>query len=234
MKIEVVSALKEYKEAKVLEVENIKFEEGRIYAILGLNGSGKSTLLHCIAGTCKLTKGEIKYNGKNFISEKNNISLMMQYPHLFNCSAKENIIMGLKFRKMSSNDIELKFENYAKYFDIGEIINKNGKRLSGGEAAKVAILRTVIQETEVAILDEPTASMDIESTIKAETLIKNIMDDKKTIIIVTHDLYQAERIADEVIFMDKGRILEMGEKNKIFNNPTNPKLRVLLNKITIK
>lgn len=230
MKIEVVSALKEYNETKVLQVENIKFEEGRIYAILGLNGSGKSTLLQCIAGTCPLTKGKIKYNDKNFISQKNNISLMMQYPYLFNCSAKENIIMGLKFRELSPKDIQYRFENYAKYFDIGEIINKNGKRLSGGEAAKVAMLRAVIQETEVVILDEPTASMDIESTIKAETLIKDIMNEKKTIIIVTHDLYQAERISDEVIFMDKGKILEMGEKNKIFNNPTNPKLRLLLNK----
>lgn len=234
MKIEVISALKKYKDEKVLEVGNIKFQEGKIYAILGLNGSGKSTLLNCIAGTCQLTKGEIKYNGKNFISEKNNISLMMQYPYLFNCSAKENIIMGLKFRELSPKDIQYRFENYAQYFDIGEIINKNGKKLSGGEAAKVAMLRTVIQDTEVAILDEPTASMDIESTIKAEALIKNIMVDKKTIIIVTHDLYQAERIADEVIFMDKGRILEMGEKKRIFNNPTNPKLRLLLNKIAIK
>jgi tungstate transport system ATP-binding protein len=230
MKIEVMNAVKEYNGSKVLDVENIKFEKGHIYAILGLNGSGKSTLLHCIAGVCNLTKGQITYNGKNFISEKNNISFMMQYPFLFNCSAKENIIMGLKFRKVCKKNIELKFKDYAKCLDIDEIINKNGKKLSGGESSKVAMLRTVIQETEVVILDEPTASMDIESTIKAENLIKNIMDDKKIIIIVTHDLYQAERISDYVIFMDKGKVIEMGEGDNIFNNPTNPKLRLILNK----
>lgn len=104
------------------------------------------------------------------------------------------------------------------------------EKLSGGETQKVALLRTVILESDVIILDEPTASMDIESTLASETLIKDIMKDKRTVIFVTHDFYQAERIADYVIFMDKGKIIEQGETDNIFNNPKNAKVRMMLNK----
>lgn len=230
MRIEVINGIKEYSGRKVLDAERIVFEEGCIYAVLGLNGSGKSTLLQCIAGFNELTHGKILYDKGDFNEKKQKISMMSQQPFLFNSSVKENIIMGLKFRKISKEIINKRFDNYSKYFEIDEILNKNAKKLSGGESAKVALLRTAILETEVVILDEPTASMDIESTMAAENLIKDIMNEKKTIILVTHDLYQAERIADYVIFMDKSKVIEQGKKNNIFNNPTNSKVKLILNK----
>ncbi|WP_102401842.1 ATP-binding cassette domain-containing protein [Haloimpatiens massiliensis] len=230
MNIELINGVKEYSGRKVLDAEHIVFEEGHIYAVLGLNGSGKSTLLQCIAGFNELTQGKILYDDGEFNEKKKEISMMSQQPFLFNSSVKENVIMGLKFRKISKEIINKRFENYSKYFEIDEILNKNAKKLSGGESAKVSLLRTAILETEVVILDEPTASMDIESTMAAEKLIKDIMDNKKIIIIVTHDLYQAERIADYVIFMDKGKVIEQGEKNVVFNTPTNSKVKLILNK----
>ncbi|PIH05556.1 ATP-binding cassette domain-containing protein [Clostridium combesii] len=230
MKIEVVNAVKEYAGRKVLDIEHMVFKERSIYGILGLNGSGKSTLLQSIAGFNKLNEGEIIYDGKDFNKVKDKISMMTQRPLLFNCSAGENIIMGLKFRKTPRRTVDARFEKYIKYFNINEILNKNGKKLSGGETQKVALLRTVILESDVIILDEPTASMDIESTLASETLIKDIMEDKRTVIFVTHDFYQAERIADYVIFMDKGKIIEQGETDNIFNNPKNAKVKMMLNK----
>ena len=91
------------------------------------------------------------------------------------------------------------------------MLNKNTRELSGGEQAKVSLLRTAILETQMTFLDEPTASMDIESTLRAEKLIKTMAEGKRSVILVTHDLLQAERVADYVIFLDKGRIIEQGE-----------------------
>ncbi len=127
MKIEVVNAVKEYAGRKVLDIEHMVFKEGSIYGILGLNGSGKSTLLQSIAGFNKLNEGEIIYDGKDFNKVKDKISMMAQRPLLFNCSAGENIIMGLKFRKTPRKTVDARFEKYIKYFNINEILNKNGK-----------------------------------------------------------------------------------------------------------
>lgn len=230
MKIQVINAIKNYHNRKVLDVDYIEFKPGYIYAVMGLNGSGKTTLLQSIAGINKLTNGEILYDGKDFKYIKDRITMMMQQPYLFDCSVKENIIMGLKFRKLDKDIVRSRIKSYIKYFDIDEIINQNSKKLSGGELAKVALLRTLIMETDIVLLDEPTASMDVESTILAEGLMKDIMNENRILIVVTHDLYQAERIADYVVFMDKGKIIEMGEKEKVFKDPKNHKLKLLLNK----
>jgi len=112
---------------------------------------------------------------------------------------------------------------------VEELLNKKSHWLSGGERAKVALLRTSVLETEVTILDEPTAAMDIESSMKAEELIRNLSKDNRTVIVVTHDVYQAKRIADYVIFMDKGKILEMGNKDEVLGNPKNKLLKQILN-----
>lgn len=230
MKIEVTNVVKEYDGRRVLDVEEMTFKEGFIYAILGLNGSGKSTFLECIAGFNKLYEGQIIYDGKNFSEVKDSISMMTQKPFLFSCSVYDNIVMGLKFRKFSKKAIESRFKKYIKYFNIDEILNKNGKKLSGGETEKVGLFRNIILESKILILDEPTASMDIESTLASENLIKNVLNDEKTVIMVTHDFYQAQRIADYIIFMDKGKIIEQGEKDIVFNSPKDSRVKMMLNK----
>jgi tungstate transport system ATP-binding protein len=110
-----------------------------------------------------------------------------------------------------------------------DILNMNAKKLSGGEAAKTAMLRAAVLETELTLLDEPTSSMDIENTLRAERLTKDISKNGRTVIMVTHDFYQAKRIADYIIFMDKGRIIEMGEKDKVLSNPENKLVKLILN-----
>jgi tungstate transport system ATP-binding protein len=160
---------------------------------------------------------------------KNNISIMVQKPYLFDDTSLNNIISGLKYRKFNANEISKRLEKYLSFFDISELKNKKSKWLSGGERAKIALLRTAILETELTFLDEPTASMDIESTIKAEVLIKSMSDEKRTVVIITHDIYQAGRIADYVLFMDKGKVLEMGLKDKVLINPENNLVKQFMN-----
>ncbi|MDF2676377.1 MAG: putative tungstate transporter, ATP-binding protein TupC [Bacillota bacterium] len=230
MNIKLIKAFKEYNETKVLDIDELQFEENNIYVILGSNGSGKSTLINIISGLNKLSGGKILYDDKILNNEiRKEISIMVQKPYLFNTTSKENILKGLKFRNFNELEINNAFEKYKSYFNIDNLLNKKSKWLSGGERAKIALLRTAVLETELTILDEPTASMDIESSMIAEKLILDMKHKKKTIIIVTHDVNQAMRVADCVIFMDKGKIIEMGNKNKVLKNPENRLVKQILN-----
>lgn len=230
MDIYVRKAYKDYNKLRVLDIDYLDLKKGYIYSIMGLNGSGKTTLMECIAGINSLTCGTITYGDNRGIEDvRHDISIMMQKPYMFDDSVINNIARGLKFRRFKKEDIKVRVEKYLSYFDMKDLLYKNAKKLSGGEAAKTALLRTAVLETNIVLLDEPTASMDMESTIWAEKLIKDMAVLDRTIIIVTHDLYQAKRIADYIIFMDKGRVIEMGEKNKVLQNPENELVRQILN-----
>jgi tungstate transport system ATP-binding protein len=229
MKVYIQKAIKKYNDTVVLNIDNLNLEDGKIYAVIGLNGSGKTTLMESIAGITDLTAGTIKYDSLSIEEMKGNISIMLQNNYLFTGSVLNNIICGLKFRKYKENEIKERLDKYLSKFDIVELLNKNSKKLSGGEKEKVCLLRTAILEASLTIFDEPTASMDIESTLKAEKLIKNMAKGKRTVVVITHDIYQAKRIADEVIFMDKGKIIEMGTKEEILKNPKHNLVKAILN-----
>jgi tungstate transport system ATP-binding protein len=227
--ITVENAVKDYGSTRVLDINKLEFNKG-IYVILGSNGSGKSTLLSCIAGLNNLSSGKILYDGKDFnMNMRNFVSLLVQKPYLFRKTSYENIISGLKFRKINLEEINKKVNKYLDYLDVQQLLNKKAHWLSGGERGKIALLRTAVLETEVIMLDEPTSAMDIESSIKAERLIMDMASSNKTVIIVTHDVYQARRIADFVIFMDKGKVIEMGKKEEVLMNPSNALIKQILN-----
>jgi len=229
MKVTLENAYKEYNSVRVLDIDELEFMEGNIYVILGSNGSGKSTLINCISGLDSLSGGSILYNGESINAKiRNEISIMVQKPYLFNTTSLNNIISGLKYRKINQDEISKRLEKYLSYIDIDDLKNKKSKWLSGGERAKIALLRTAVLETKLTLLDEPTASMDIESTLKVEKLIKR-MCKSSTVIIITHDVYQASRIADYVIFMDRGKVIEMGLKDKVLKNPENNLVKQLMN-----
>lgn len=223
------NATKDYGNTQVLDIEKFEFKEG-IYVILGSNGSGKSTLLNCISGLDKLSSGNILYNGNELNNSiKNSISLLVQKPYLFRKTSYENIVSGLKFKRISPEETDNRIKKYLHYFDVEALLNKKSHWLSGGERAKISLLRTAVLEAEVTMLDEPTAGMDIESSMKAEELIKDMSVGSRTVLIVTHDVYQAKRIADYVIFMDKGKIIEMGQKEAVLMNPSNALVKQMLN-----
>jgi tungstate transport system ATP-binding protein len=229
MNITVMDTIKEYNGKEVLYIDKLKFEEGYVYALMGLNGSGKTTLLQCVSGLEAFTRGTVLYDNRSFDEfVKRDISVMLQKPYLFNSSVIENITIGLKFRKLNKELIEDLINRYGSYFNLEGLLNKNTKELSGGEQAKVALLRTAILETQMTFLDEPTASMDIENTLKAEKLIKTMAQGKRSVVLVTHDILQAQRVADYVVFLDKGKIIEQGEKYKVFNYPEHKLLRQIL------
>lgn len=231
MKLIIQDLTKSYGDRRVLNIDQLQIDSGLVYAVLGLNGSGKSTLLECISGLVEYDGGEIIYEGENSLrTVKDKISIMTQSNYMFNKTVISNIRTGLEFRKYNEDQIEKLVSSYLNYFNLKPLLNKNAKNLSGGEKAKTALLRTAVLETDLTLLDEPTANMDIESTIQAEELIKSMAKEERTVIIVTHDLFQAQRIADFIIFMDNGKVIEKGNREEIFRNPKNKLVRMILNK----
>jgi len=230
MQVYIRDAYKEYDGKGVLNINEFTFSSGKIYVILGLNGSGKSTLLNCIAGIGDLDKGSITYNNLDINNVRRDISLVTQKPYLFNTTVFDNIIRGLKYRKADKHSIERLTEKYSGYFQIDKLMNKNAKKISVGEMSKTAMLRAAVLETSLTLLDEPTAAMDVESTLGAEKLIRTMVSNNRTVIMITHDLYQAQRVGDYIIFINKGEIIEEGSKAKIFTKPEHPIVKAVLNK----
>ncbi|MEL7646542.1 MAG: ATP-binding cassette domain-containing protein [Sedimentibacter sp.] len=229
MKVLLSDAVKDYDTCRVLDIGSLEFTKG-IYAILGSNGSGKSTLMSCMAGLECLSEGSILYDGRKLDANlRNSISILVQKPYLFNKTSYENIVSGLKYKRTPKEELQKRFDKYKSYFEVDDLLNKKSSWLSGGERAKIALLRTAVLETELTMLDEPTAAMDIESSMRAENLIRQMAENNRTVILITHDVHQAKRIADQVIFMDKGKIIEMGKAENVLNNPANKLVRQILN-----
>lgn len=216
-----VSVTKKYGERTVLDVDKLRFERGKVYAVMGSNGSGKSTLAGILAGVLK-GDGEIIYDGK-----KPETGYMPQKSFAFDMSLTANMLLGQPLRGRKA--IRDKARRLLADFGLGEMSKKNAKKLSGGETQKLALARLMMEEHELLILDEPTAAMDVNAVEKAEKLLKDyFVRSRPAIVIVTHSPAQTRRLADEVIFLDEGRVEEKGSVAEAFGNPRSDKLKKFL------
>lgn len=176
--------------------------------------------MYAITGFIDPNYGEVYINGSRLSSLPNYISIVWQKPYLFQGTVFENIAYGLKVRKVGKLKIKERVIEILKLFNIENIKDQKTNSLSGGESAKVAIARAVATSPQILILDEPTASLDPQSVLDIEKLILNLkMKFNITIIIVTHNMFQAKRIADEILFFADGRLIESGTTSKIFSSP---------------
>lgn len=208
MEVKVRNLKKYYKENLVLDIADYTFKEGQIIGLRGPNGVGKSTLLNIIAGLDPQFEGEVLYDGKP-LDEKiqKEITEVFQKPFLFKRKVKDNIKYPMFLRKLDKVEIERRTLELAKALDIEDLLNKRGNQLSGGEAQKVALARALVIRPKLLLLDEPTSSIDEEAMITIENCILNFhKQSNATIIIVTHDAIQSDRICDEVVFLERGRI----------------------------
>ena len=203
-----------YGDKLALDVD-CSFEEGKIYAIIGNNGSGKSTLLNALAR-------QIKFDGT--ISAPSKCVYMVQSAYNFDFSVKRNVLLFTK--KIDEQRIK-EAERMMKVIGIDALAKKNANRLSGGERQKTALVRTLTQDAELLLLDEPTSSMDVSSSKIAEDLIREYREKTGcTVFIVTHSVLQAETIADEILFLDGGKLVERGKD--ITKTPSSPALQSYL------
>ena len=211
MKISAFS--KTYNSRKVLDFPGIELEPGKIYAIIGANGSGKSTFAKVLAGVEKADrKGRLTDVSIGYMPQKN---------YAFRMSTQANILLGSREYKLANKLME--------DLQIDHLSHKRADWLSGGETARMALARLMIRRFDAVILDEPTAAMDMESTLLAEKVIVGyVRQTNCTLILVTHSLQQARRIADEALYFHKGNLLESGPKDAILTEPTQPETRQFL------
>lgn len=225
-----------YGNKNILKNINIAFEKNKITAIIGPSGCGKSTFLKTLNRTVEeyggKSNGNIYLNNENIMvipvqSLRNKIGMVFQSPVVFPFSIYKNmtyapIYYGEK-NKDKLNEIAVKYLKKAGlYEEVKGDLNMLASKLSGGQQQRLVIARCLTVNPEVILLDEPCSALDIKNTANIEKMLLEIKKEY-TIIIVTHNLAQAKRIADNVIYMEDGIIVETGIPDKIFNSPVDSK-----------
>jgi ABC-type multidrug transport system ATPase subunit len=196
---------KTYEDTKVLDFPGLDLESGKIYAVIGANGSGKSTF-------GKILSGVLKPDKREHMPRTVTVGYMPQKSYGFRMSTKANILLNGKDEARANALMDA--------IQIRHLENKRADKLSGGETARMALVRLMMKHYDMVLLDEPTAAMDMETTLLSEKLIAEYVKESNcSLILVTHSLQQARRIADEVWYFHKGKLLETGSKEQVLNSP---------------
>ena len=228
-----LKAISKIYDREVLQIGSLTLHKGYIYGIIGPSGAGKSTLLRVINLLTLPEKGEVLYkgrpvphNGPDRLALQRKMALVFQKNHLFRDSVWNNVAYGLRARGFPRTLIKARVEDLLRQVGLTEFAARRADTLSGGEAQRVAIARAVAFEPELLLLDEPTANLDPDNIELIEEMIASLSRTKEiTVIMVTHNIFQARRIADQVIFINQGKVVEMGPTEKIFGEPVEDSTR---------
>jgi len=213
---------KEYQGRCVLDIEDLRFEQMKRYALLGANGSGKSTLLKILAGAEKQTDGTIKID----IAGKKAIGYLPQTPYGFSISVLKNVLLALD----NYPDRQEKAKAAIESVGLGALIHASGSKLSGGETQRLAFARIISMPRKLLLLDEPTAATDINGiNLLEKALLKYCEQNECTVIFSTHSPAQAIRLADEVVFLHQGLVAEHGPAKQTLREPQSTEARAFLN-----
>lgn len=229
--IEIKNIHKAYGKNKVLRGVDIKVEKGDVVVILGSSGSGKTTLLRCINFLEKADEGEIRINDrqvkfknaskKEILDIRKKTAFVFQNYNLFNNkTALENVTEGLIVaRKIPKKEAEERAKDTLDKVGLSQKYDSYPSQLSGGQQQRVGIARALVLNPEVILFDEPTSALDPELIGEALAVIKKVAKEGITMIVVTHEMSFASDVANHVIFMDEGVIVEEGTPNEIFTHP---------------
>ncbi len=238
--IEISHLSKAFGHNVVLKDINAKFYQGEVVCVIGSSGSGKSTMLRCLNLLETPTSGDILFKNESIITKKidinkyrSKVGMCFQSFNLFNnMTVLQNCMIGqqkvLKRQKEEAKKIAIEFLSKV---NMAAYINANVTLLSGGQKQRVAIARALAMSPEVLLFDEPTSALDPEMVGEVLDVIKNLANEKMTMIIVTHEMDFARQLADRVMFMDQGVIAEEGSSEKIFSSPENIRTKEFLKRV---
>lgn len=210
--------VKRYGDFTAVDHVDFSMHKGEIVAIIGPSGSGKSTLLRCINGLNSITEGEIELKGTT--------GMVFQHFNLFHhMTCRENITYApIKVKKEDKAEVEKKADSLLKMVGLENKGDVYPAHISGGQKQRVAIARALAMEPDLMLFDEPTSALDPEITGEVLNVMKKLAESHTTMIIVTHEMGFAKEVADRVLFMDNGAIVEEGTPAELFENPKSERL----------
>jgi putative lysine transport system ATP-binding protein len=235
--IEIQHLSKSFGNHEVLKDIDFSVEKGEVVCIIGASGSGKSTLLRCVNLLEQPSGGQIIYNGENILDDKHDLymyrtklGMVFQQFNLFNNhNVLSNCTVGqMKVLKRSKEEAEAVALKYLQVVGMEAFINAKPKQLSGGQKQRVAIARALSMEPDVMLFDEPTSALDPEMVGEVLKVMKTLADSGLTMLVVTHEMGFAKEVADRVVFMDNGVIVEEDSPEVIFNAPKHERTREFL------
>ncbi len=225
MELQIQNLKKSYGTHTVLDIGSLTVHDGGITAVVGPNGAGKSTLLNILAGLMKSDDGEVYYGGSREIPFQK-MTMVFQEPCLISSTVEKNIAYPLKLRKYSGKEIHSRVGTLAAELGLTHLLGRRTEGLSLGEVQKTALARALSFEPELLFLDEPCASIDPHATLEIEEmLLKRKREKGTTILIITHDLAQAGRLADQVVLLKEGKVVEACGAEKFFSHPDKEETR---------
>lgn len=238
--IKVVNLNKKYGDNEVLKNINMEITKGEAISIIGPSGSGKSTLLRCMNGLEELTGGHIYVGELDIADHDTNIDVLRQrvgmvfqsfnlFPHL---TVIENIILApVTLKKMSRDEAIKKAHRLLEKVGLSDKGDVYPASLSGGQKQRVAIARALAMEPEALLFDEPTSALDPEMVGEVLKVMKDLVKEGMTMVVVTHEMGFAREVCDRVIFMADSEIVEEGKPEDVFSNPQNERTRNFLNTV---
>lgn len=238
--IELENVNKYFGEAHVLKDINLSINKGEVAVIIGPSGSGKSTLCRTINRLESIDSGKIWIEGFLLPEEghelaelRSRIGMVFQSFNLFDhLSVLRNVTLApMDVKKVNKADAEAKAMELLKRVGVDDQAEKYPAQLSGGQRQRVAIARALAMEPDVMLFDEPTSALDPEMVNEVLDVMTSLASDGMTMVVVTHEMNFARRVADRVIFMDSGMIIEENSPDEFFDNPQNERAKIFLNSI---
>ncbi|MER8821081.1 amino acid ABC transporter ATP-binding protein [Mesorhizobium sp. M0166] len=227
-----------YGAVQVLHDVSLKVQPGTVTCLIGPSGSGKSTLLRCLNRLVECRAGDILLDGESIYKQtpdqlRRRVGMVFQQFNLFpDRSALANITLALrKVKRMSREEAE--GAALARLHEVGLLERKDHRpaNLSGGQQQRVAIARALALEPEIMLFDEVTSALDPELVKGVLNLMADLGRGGMTMVVVTHEMNFARKVANQVVFMDEGRIVEAGRPEDLFDNPQSPRLRRFLSEV---
>lgn len=235
--LEIKNLVKNYADRTVLKGINLSVEQGEVVVILGPSGCGKSTLLRCINGLEPIQSGELLLSQQQlgtdirWVEARQHIGMVFQSYELFShMTVIENILLGpLKVQKRQRAEVEQQADLLLKRIGLYERKNAYPRELSGGQKQRIAIVRALCMNPDIMLFDEVTAALDPEMVREVLDVILELAKEGMTMLIVSHEMAFARQVADRIIFMDQGNIIEQSAPEPFFSQPQTDRAKAFLN-----
>ncbi len=220
-----------YRSIKALNSVSLEMDGGKIIVLLGVNGAGKTTLMRILAGLENPDSGQVRFINQNADAKalRQVSTLVFQKTAMFTMNVFDNLAYGLKIRKVPQEEIAKKVPEALKAVRLSGFEKRRARKLSGGEQQRVALARAFLLDSNVLLLDEPTANLDPNSAVIIEKAIINQKRSGRIIVMATHNLNQARRMADEIVHINNGEIVEVAKTEDFFENPKSEITRKFIN-----